>query len=316
MHAPNSGPPVLEGGRSASAHVGKARWWTVALSEELDDGVLLAVCCDGSEYVLFRDSAGEARALRDQCAHRRAPLSLGRRTPEGYVECPYHGWRYEGRTGHCVAIPNFSADERVPRTYRTQSYGVIERDGFIHVWSGDPTTAEPLEFPISSPLAGPHTWRGAQLVILPHQYLADLLIDAPGVVLAIRGVEVFNDHRYGDPVVRNGCVVATYAADRAASVRSRKKAVSDYPFALEVAVTLDGRMAELQLRNDAEELLATLIVTVYPDRPPLTSARWRGSARASTGDGSSIGMRAHVNAQLVKATRPVASPLLHRSPVC
>src|SRR3546814_9963973 len=78
-------------------------WVIVALSSAVMDQPK-PVRCDGADYVLFRNEAGDIRALVDQCAHRRAPLSLGRVVAGGLIECPYHGWRYDG-SGACVAIP-------------------------------------------------------------------------------------------------------------------------------------------------------------------------------------------------------------------
>jgi nitrite reductase/ring-hydroxylating ferredoxin subunit len=291
-------------------------WWTVALSEDLNEGAPLAICCDGIEYVLFRDSKGEARALRDQCAHRRAPLSLGRITTDGYVECPYHGWRYDGGTGQCVAIPNLSATEKVPRTYKTQSYKIVEQNGFIHLYSGALELAESLQLPIGNRLAGPHAWWGRRLIAFPHESATDLLIDAPGLVLETPGLEVINDHRYGDPEIVDGCVVVTYAADRAASVRGRKKVVGDYPLSLSVSVAMDGRMAEAQLRTDTGQVLATVVIGMYPDKPPLTSMLWRGAAQVTSdargrGTETPLGVRAYLDAGLVKSTRAFASQLRH-----
>jgi nitrite reductase/ring-hydroxylating ferredoxin subunit len=308
----NRGSPRV--GPAGDASSAPARWWVVALSEELNDSAPVAICCDGIEYVLFRNITGEARALRDQCAHRRAPLSLGRITADGYVECPYHGWRYDGGTGQCIAIPNLSAAEKVPRAYKTQSYKLIEQYGFIHLFTGAPELAESLQLPVRTTLVGSHEWQGSRLMAFPHESVADLLIDAPGAVLESPGLEVINDHRYGDPQLVDECVVATYAVDRTASVRGRKKAVGDYPLALEVSVATDGRMAEAQLRTDAGQVSATVVIGMYPDKPPLTSMRWRGAAQAATGvrgpgAGTPLGVRAQVDARLFKSTRAFASLL-------
>lgn len=53
----------------------------------------------GRPYVLFRDAQGRPAALADSCPHRLAPLSAGRVTPEGRLECPYHGWLFDA-DGH------------------------------------------------------------------------------------------------------------------------------------------------------------------------------------------------------------------------
>jgi len=90
----------------------------------------LAVTLEGRALVLFRHAGGVA-ALEDRCAHRNAPLSLGRVTRNG-LECPYHGWRYDV-TGTVAAQPAL-AD---PKALRAQpgivSHPVFERDGFVWV---------------------------------------------------------------------------------------------------------------------------------------------------------------------------------------
>ncbi|KAK9835226.1 hypothetical protein WJX81_007254 [Elliptochloris bilobata] len=38
--------------------------------------------------------AGQATAVKDECAHRACPLSLGK-VVDGHIQCPYHGWEYD-----------------------------------------------------------------------------------------------------------------------------------------------------------------------------------------------------------------------------
>ena len=63
----------------------------------------VAVRVLGDDFVLWRDAAGVPRAAPDRCPHRGTRLSLGR-TCDGQIECPYHGWRFDG-DGRCVAVP-------------------------------------------------------------------------------------------------------------------------------------------------------------------------------------------------------------------
>ncbi len=63
----------------------------------------VAVRVLGDDVVLWRDAAGVPRAAPDRCPHRGTRLSLGR-VCEGQIECPYHGWRFDG-AGRCVQIP-------------------------------------------------------------------------------------------------------------------------------------------------------------------------------------------------------------------
>ena len=59
----------------------------------------------GEQLVLWRDGQGEWQAYADRCPHRLAPLSEGRVTEEGMLECPYHGWAFGGPQGGCTIIP-------------------------------------------------------------------------------------------------------------------------------------------------------------------------------------------------------------------
>jgi phenylpropionate dioxygenase-like ring-hydroxylating dioxygenase large terminal subunit len=71
-----------------------------------------AALIDGERAVVWTDGDGQVRAARDLCPHRRAPLSAGR-VVDGHLECPYHGWAYDG-TGRCTLVPALGADARVP----------------------------------------------------------------------------------------------------------------------------------------------------------------------------------------------------------
>lgn len=46
--------------------------------------------CFNEPWVIFRGQDGKAGCIRDECAHRACPLSLGTLV-DGKVQCPYHG---------------------------------------------------------------------------------------------------------------------------------------------------------------------------------------------------------------------------------
>lgn len=106
----------------------------------------LRVLVGGTPLVLFRTD-GDVRCLSDICPHRSAPLSGGRVVGNS-IECPYHGWRFEG-SGQCSAIPGLPG--KVPRLV-APSFSVMERDGLIFV-SRQPKT----ENPYTTVLSGPDT---------------------------------------------------------------------------------------------------------------------------------------------------------------
>lgn len=56
----------------------------------------------GRPLVLFRGTDGLA-VLEDRCPHRNVPLSGGQ-IVGGLIQCPYHGWRFDGQ-GQCRHVP-------------------------------------------------------------------------------------------------------------------------------------------------------------------------------------------------------------------
>jgi phenylpropionate dioxygenase-like ring-hydroxylating dioxygenase large terminal subunit len=85
-----------------------------------------------------RDRQGQPFALQDACPHRGMPLSDGCFDGQ-QVECSYHGWRFDGRTGQCQLIPSLTADQtlKIDRIYAA-SYVCEEHDEFIWVFIPEP----------------------------------------------------------------------------------------------------------------------------------------------------------------------------------
>lgn len=117
-------------------------WYIAARSHQLG-AKPLARTIFSQPIVLFRDAQGRAAALLDRCAHRNMALSLGRAV-DGCVECPYHGWRYNG-AGACTAVPSLGG--AAPKA-GVRAFPALERQGFVWVWMGEGEPAgEPFEFP-------------------------------------------------------------------------------------------------------------------------------------------------------------------------
>ncbi len=118
----------------------------------------------GFDFVLFRDQAGKINCLSDVCIHRGASLGAGQLL-NGCVECPYHGWQFNGG-GNVVKIPSLPADTKIPARARVDSYPVKEKYGWIWVFLGDLAEADrpPLpDFPEYDDSANWRTVRGEWL---------------------------------------------------------------------------------------------------------------------------------------------------------
>ena len=82
------------------------------------------------EYVLFRDNAGRVGALRDRCPHRWTPLSIGKVTPAGRLQCGYHGWHFGTDGNGCSpSQPNLTGCD-------VASLQAVERHDYI--WVANP----------------------------------------------------------------------------------------------------------------------------------------------------------------------------------
>ena len=91
---------------------------------------------------MFRTSVG-AVAIEDRCLHRGMPLSVGGRVENEGIQCPYHGMEFDA-TGACRKIPG---QEHIPAGARLRSFPLVERDGTLWIWPGDPNAADPAAIP-------------------------------------------------------------------------------------------------------------------------------------------------------------------------
>lgn len=109
-------------------------WYPVAFSAHVDSSTLIPFDCFEEPWVLFRGADGKPGCIRDECAHRACPLSLGT-VVDGQVQCPYHGWEFS-TGGECMKMPSTANRSR---RVKVQSLPCVESDGMIWVWPGDAT---------------------------------------------------------------------------------------------------------------------------------------------------------------------------------
>jgi 3-phenylpropionate/trans-cinnamate dioxygenase ferredoxin component len=97
------------------------RFVKVAEKSDLTDGVSKVVNVEGRSIALFRVK-DEYFALANTCLHRGGPLGEGSLSGS-VVTCPWHGWKFDVRTGAFTVIP----------TLKVKSYSVKEQDGSVLV---------------------------------------------------------------------------------------------------------------------------------------------------------------------------------------
>ncbi|CAE7465706.1 PAO [Symbiodinium sp. CCMP2592] len=111
-------------------------WYPVAFADITDKKRPHRIELFGEGLVLWWDTGTTAwHVAMDRCPHRLAPLSEGRVDESGHIECPYHGWTFDGRTGTCHKIPQATSfDEDLGSRCSVTVFRTSERQGLIWVW--------------------------------------------------------------------------------------------------------------------------------------------------------------------------------------
>lgn len=78
-------------------------WFPVVTVDDLDNGVVQGRILD-TDLAVAR-IGGKIAVTQNECPHRGMAMSQGR-VVDGALECPYHGWLFDGQTGRCVRIPS------------------------------------------------------------------------------------------------------------------------------------------------------------------------------------------------------------------
>ena len=117
-------------------------WYAVAAADALAPGALLTRTFFGDEIVVYRTASGAVRAVKAWCPHLGAHLGKGGTVEGETLQCPFHGFRFEGN-GRCVrAYPG--QEGAIKRGLETLP--VLERNGWLMVWGdlqGEPPWFEP-----------------------------------------------------------------------------------------------------------------------------------------------------------------------------
>ncbi len=140
---------------ASPASLWRRAWYPVAYLRDLDPQRPTAFTLLGDALVLWFDRQGDAsqpggrwRAFADVCPHRLVPLSEGRLSDTGELECPYHGWTFDG-DGRCTAIPQAAAGSRPSeRRGRCRTYATAEGQGLLFVFGGDAAEAAAVPLPL------------------------------------------------------------------------------------------------------------------------------------------------------------------------
>jgi phenylpropionate dioxygenase-like ring-hydroxylating dioxygenase large terminal subunit len=127
-------------------------WFQVAWSADVTPGDVVPKHYFGRDLVVFRELDGHVRVLDAHCQHLGASLAHGGCVVEDGIQCPFHGWVWNGQ-GRNVRIPY---QDRPNRGRRVRSYPVAELNDSIYVWH-DSQARQPLwEAPNAFAVLGSH----------------------------------------------------------------------------------------------------------------------------------------------------------------
>jgi nitrite reductase (NADH) small subunit len=98
-----------------------AKFVKAAEKSDLTEGSGKVVNVEGRSIALFRVK-NDYFALANVCLHRGGPLGEGNLNGS-VVTCPWHGWKFDVRTGSFTIIP----------TLKVVSYKIKEQDGSLMI---------------------------------------------------------------------------------------------------------------------------------------------------------------------------------------
>jgi phenylpropionate dioxygenase-like ring-hydroxylating dioxygenase large terminal subunit len=117
-------------------------WYPASPSARLRPGTMESQTLAGTPLVVGRDAHGAPFAFRDNCPHRGMPLSCGRLDGD-LLECGYHGWRFDVRTGACRTIPALvDATKVAVERIKVTRFSAADQDGHVWVYMPDPAASD------------------------------------------------------------------------------------------------------------------------------------------------------------------------------
>src|SRR5215218_680720 len=125
-------------------------WYPVARATEVGTTPLPVGAADRAFVVVRLRAGGEVSAFPARCPHRLVPLATATVT-EGRLQCPAHGWRFDGE-GRCADIPSLGpAGTPPPRADLATPWAVEERHDWVWVAPDRtpvPTPPRPAAVPV------------------------------------------------------------------------------------------------------------------------------------------------------------------------
>ena len=152
-------------------------WYPILWSTDLAADALVGRVALDEPIVFFRRDDGTPAAIADICAHRFAPLHLGKRCAGDRIRCGYHGLEFDA-SGACVRNPH--GDGRIPAGSSIRAYPLVERHQIIWLWMGK-RTPDPALIPdfgiFDNPAPGTLTKFDGITMAANYELIVDNLMD-------------------------------------------------------------------------------------------------------------------------------------------
>ncbi|NER51141.1 MAG: Rieske 2Fe-2S domain-containing protein [Symploca sp. SIO1A3] len=176
----------------------KQCWYPVAFVQDLPKNRPYGFSLYDEAFVLFRNQDGKLGCLTDLCPHRAAKLSDGQ-IMDGKIECLYHGWQFN-TDGQCLHIPQLPTDAKMTARACVRDFTVVERQGIVWMWRGNPETAQEENIPILEQLEDPKFFSLDYMIDLPLDQgsVIENVIDPAHIPISHHGT--MSDRKYAQPL--------------------------------------------------------------------------------------------------------------------
>lgn len=187
----------------------KETWYCAGWSEEFARGTMRRLRIADLDILFARDKLDDLSALENRCAHRFAPLHMGRLTDQG-IECGYHGLIFDA-SGKCVVNPH--GNKVPPPGCKIRSFPLVERYGIVWVWLGR-TAATPDTIPDLAAYDPENAYVGRRYLHANANYLLDV-----DNILDLSHIQYLHPATLGSSEVANAKVEVSRDGDRVTTRR-------------------------------------------------------------------------------------------------
>jgi phenylpropionate dioxygenase-like ring-hydroxylating dioxygenase large terminal subunit len=184
------------------------QWYCAAFAHELQEAPMARMFLNEA-VVMYRKSDGTPVAFEDRCCHRRAPLSRGKVEGDN-LRCGYHGLLYDP-SGAVIWTPG---QDRPPSGARVRAFPVVEKHGWVWIWMGDPTLADPNAAPAYDKYDDPQWASYCELIPVKANYF--LVVDN---LLDLSHLPFLHANTIGSPEDTNPHLAWERGSDRVKGVR-------------------------------------------------------------------------------------------------